>query len=146
MGQVRSILRGIAYDRQEEPARVLTRVDAALTGLRIGTLATAPIARLEQPPELAGSGRRGLRWSSAGHLPPLLLRREGRVELLQADPQTLLGAESTRSRTDAVAEVGPGDTLLFYTDGLVEQGRTGIDEGTERDRKSTRLNSSHANI
>jgi sigma-B regulation protein RsbU (phosphoserine phosphatase) len=54
------------------------------------------------------------------------------VELLQADPQTLLGAESTRPRTDAVAEVRAGDTLLFYTDGLVEQGRTGIDEGTER--------------
>ncbi|SDX36955.1 Serine phosphatase RsbU, regulator of sigma subunit [Geodermatophilus africanus] len=132
MGQVRSILRGIAYDRNEEPAGVLTRVDAALTGLRIGTLATALIARLEQPPELAGSGRRVLRWSSAGHLPPLLLRREGRVELLQAHPQTLLGAESTRPRTDAVAEVQAGDTLLFYTDGLVEQGRTGIDEGTER--------------
>jgi serine phosphatase RsbU (regulator of sigma subunit) len=31
-----------------------------------------------------------------------------------------------------VAEVGAGDTLLFYTDGLVEQGRTGIDEGTDR--------------
>jgi serine phosphatase RsbU (regulator of sigma subunit) len=132
MGQVRSILRGIAYDRQEEPARVLTRVDAALTGLRIGTLATALIARIEQPGELAGSGRRVLRWSSAGHLPPLLLRGNGRVELLASEPQTLLGAESTRPRTDAVAEVGPGDTLLFYTDGLVEQGRTGIDEGTDR--------------
>jgi phosphoserine phosphatase RsbU/P len=132
MGQVRSILRGIAYDRNEEPARVLTRVDAALTGLRIGTLATALIARLEQPPALAGSGGRVLRWSSAGHLPPLLLRGDGRVDLLRADPQTLLGAESTRPRTDAVADVCAGDTLLFYTDGLVEQGRTGIDEGTER--------------
>jgi serine phosphatase RsbU (regulator of sigma subunit) len=132
MGQVRSILRGIAYDRHEEPARVLTRVDAALTGLRIGTLATALIARLEQPRELARSGRRVLRWSSAGHLPPLLLRGDGRVELLEDGPQTLLGAESTRPRTDAVAEVDTGDTLLFYTDGLVEQGRTGIDEGTDR--------------
>ncbi|WP_448618816.1 PP2C family protein-serine/threonine phosphatase [Geodermatophilus sp. URMC 65] len=132
MGQVRSILRGIAYDRNEEPARVLARVDAALTGLRIGTLATALIARLEQPPELAGSGRRVLRWSSAGHLPPLLLHGDGRVELLASGPQTLLGAESTRPRSDAVAEVGAGDTLLFYTDGLVEQGRTGIDEGTDR--------------
>ncbi|MGR6964722.1 SpoIIE family protein phosphatase [Geodermatophilus sp. URMC 61] len=132
MGQVRSILRGIAYDRHEEPARVLTRVDAALTGLRIGTLATALIARLEQPPELAGSGRRVLRWSSAGHLPPLLLHGDGRVELLASEPQTLLGAESTAPRSDAVAEVGAGDTLLFYTDGLVEQGRTGIDEGTDR--------------
>lgn len=132
MGQVRSILRGIAYDRHEEPAQVLTRVDAALTGLRIGTLATALIARIEQPPELVGSGRRVLRWSSAGHLPPLVLRADGRVELLEADPQTLLGADSTRPRGDAVAEVASGDTLLFYTDGLVEQGRTGIDEGTAR--------------
>jgi sigma-B regulation protein RsbU (phosphoserine phosphatase) len=132
MGQVRSILRGIAYDRNEEPAQVLARVDAALTGLRIGTLATALIARLEQPPELAGSGRRVLRWSSAGHLPPLLLHGDGRVELLASEPQTLLGAESTRPRSDAMAEVGAGDTLLFYTDGLVEQGRTGIDEGTDR--------------
>ncbi|WP_100500578.1 SpoIIE family protein phosphatase [Geodermatophilus chilensis] len=132
MGQVRSILRGIAYDRCEEPARVLTRVDAALTGLRIGTLATALIARIEQPPALAGSGRRVLRWSSAGHLPPLLVCGDGRVELLEAGPQTLLGADSTRPRSDAMAEVGSGDTLVFYTDGLVEQGRTGIDEGTER--------------
>ena len=132
MGQVRSILRGIAYDRNEEPAQVLARVDAALTGLRIGTLATALIARIEQPPELGGSGRRVLRWSSAGHLPPLLLHGDGRVELLASEPQTLLGAESTRPRSDAVAEVGAGDTLLFYTDGLVEQGRTGIDEGTDR--------------
>jgi sigma-B regulation protein RsbU (phosphoserine phosphatase) len=132
MGQVRSILRGIAYDRNEEPAQVLARVDAALTGLRIGTLATALIARLEQPAELAGSGRRVLRWSSAGHLPPLLVHGDGRVELLASEPQTLLGAESTRPRSDAMAEVGAGDTLLFYTDGLVEQGRTGIDEGTDR--------------
>jgi phosphoserine phosphatase RsbU/P len=132
MGQVRSILRGIAYDRYESPARVLTRVDQALTGLRMGTLATALIARIEQPPEWAGSGLRRLRWSSAGHLPPVLLRADGRVEVLESRPQTLLGAESTRARSDCAAEVGPGDTLLFYTDGLVEQGRTGIDEGTAR--------------
>jgi serine phosphatase RsbU (regulator of sigma subunit) len=132
MGQIRSILRGIAYDRQEEPARVLTRVDAALTGLRIGTLATALIARLEQSAEEAGSGRRTLRWSSAGHLPPLLLRADGAVEVLGSAPETLLGAESTRTRTDSLADLRPEDTVLFYTDGLVEQGRSGIDEGIER--------------
>jgi serine phosphatase RsbU (regulator of sigma subunit) len=132
MGQVRSILRGIAYDRQEEPARILARVDGVLTGLRIGTLATALIARIEQTPEQAADGRRTLRWSSAGHLPPLLLRADGGVRVLESAPETLLGAESTRPRSDSVAEAGPGDTLLFYSDGLVEQGRTGIDEGTAR--------------
>jgi phosphoserine phosphatase RsbU/P len=132
MGQLRSILRGIAYDRQEEPARILTRVDAVMTGLHVGTLATVLIARIEQAPELAGTGRRTVRWSSAGHLPPLLLRADGRVEVLASAPETLLGAESSRPRSDSEADVGPGDTLVFYTDGLVEQGRTGIDEGTDR--------------
>ncbi|MGY1643947.1 PP2C family protein-serine/threonine phosphatase [Geodermatophilus sp. SYSU D00703] len=132
MGQIRSILRGIAYDRQEEPARILTRVDGVLTGLRIGTLATALIARIEQSPEQAREGRRTLRWSSAGHLPPLLLCADGTVRVLDSAPQTLLGAESHRLRTDSVAEARPGDTLLFYSDGLVEQGRTSIDEGTDR--------------
>jgi phosphoserine phosphatase RsbU/P len=132
MGQIRSILRGIAYDRQEEPARVLSRVDEALTGLRIGTLATALIARLEQSAEQAGTGRRTLRWSSAGHLPPLLLRADGSVEVLDSTPETLLGTETTRPRSDSVADLLPEDTLVFYTDGLVEQGRSGIDEGTER--------------
>ncbi|MGY1639059.1 PP2C family protein-serine/threonine phosphatase [Geodermatophilus sp. SYSU D00742] len=132
MGQVRSIVRGIAYDRQEEPARILTRVDAVLSGLHIGTLATVLIARIEQTAAEAGTGRRRVRWSSAGHLPPLLLHADGRVEALTSRPETLLGTESAHSRTDSVAELAAGDTLVFYTDGLVEQGRSGIDEGTER--------------
>ncbi|MGY1661781.1 SpoIIE family protein phosphatase [Geodermatophilus sp. SYSU D00705] len=132
MGQLRSIVRGIAFDRQEEPARILTRVDAVMSGLQVSTLATVLIARIEQARELAGTGRRTVRWSSAGHLPPLLLRADGRVELLASPPETLLGADSPHPRSDSVADVGPGDTLVFYTDGLVEQGRTGIDEGTDR--------------
>src|SRR3954463_10326222 len=81
MGQIRSILRGIAYDRPEGPAQVLTRVDKVLTGLRIGTLATALGARPEQPDEKASAELGTLRWSSAGHLPPLLLCADGTVEL-----------------------------------------------------------------
>ncbi|TQN44109.1 serine phosphatase RsbU (regulator of sigma subunit) [Blastococcus colisei] len=132
MGQVRSILRGIAYDRQEGPASILTRVDEVLTGLRIGTLATALIARLEQPTERAQDGLRTLRWSSAGHLPPLVLHPDGRVAVLDTRPEILLGAESRNRRTDHEARLRPGDTLLFYTDGLVEHGRSLIDEGIAR--------------
>ncbi|WP_138734467.1 SpoIIE family protein phosphatase [Modestobacter excelsi] len=132
MGQVRSIMRGIAYDRPESPAQVLSRVDGVLTGLAIGTLATALIARLEQPVELAGSGLRTLRWSSAGHLPPLLLCPDGRVQVLDNLPERLLGADSTGPRTDHEALLHPGDTVVFYTDGLIEHGHTGIDEGIAR--------------
>ena len=132
MGQIRSVLRGIAYDRQEEPASILTRVDEVVSGLRIGTLATALIARLEQTPEQERRGMRTLRWSSAGHLPPLVLRAAGGTELLDTRPETLLGTGVARPRTNHLATLHPGDTVLFYTDGLVEHGRTEIDEGLAR--------------
>ncbi|TFV69935.1 GAF domain-containing protein [Blastococcus sp. CT_GayMR20] len=132
MGQIRSILRGIAYDRQESPAQILSRVDEVLTGLRIGTLATALVARIEQPADQARAGLRTLRWSSAGHVPPVLLHPDGDVEVLDSAPEILLGAESTRPRTDHEVLIAPGRTLVLYTDGLVEHGRTGIDEGIAR--------------
>jgi serine phosphatase RsbU (regulator of sigma subunit) len=132
MGQIRSILRGIAYDRPESPAQVLTRVDGVLTGLHLGTMATALIARLEQPSEQAHTGLRTLRWSSAGHVPPLLLRPDGTVQSLDSRPERLLGAESPHPRTDHEVLLHPGDTVVFYTDGLIEHGRTEIDEGIAR--------------
>jgi PAS domain S-box-containing protein len=132
MGQIRSVVRGIAYDRQEEPARILTRVDQVLSGLRIGTLATALIARLEQTANQERRGLRTLRWSSAGHLPPLVLRAAGGTELLDTRPETLLGTGISPARSDHLATLHPGDTVVFYTDGLVEHGRTAIDEGLTR--------------
>src|SRR3954468_4948494 len=93
MGQIRSILRAIAYDRPESPAQVLTRVDRVLTGLRLGTLATALVGRIEQSDAQAAAGLRTLRWSSAGHLPPLLLHPDGTIRLLDTPPERLLGAE-----------------------------------------------------
>ncbi|RZU33729.1 PP2C family protein-serine/threonine phosphatase [Blastococcus saxobsidens] len=132
MGQIRSMLRGIAYDRGESPARILTRVDGALSGLHVGTLATALVARLEQRPEQVGTGRRILRWSSAGHLPPVLLRPGGRVQLLGSTAERLLGAGMITARTDHELELRTDDRVVFYTDGIVEHGRTGIDEGIER--------------
>jgi serine phosphatase RsbU (regulator of sigma subunit) len=132
MGQIRSVLRGIAYDRPETPAQVLTRVDGVLTGLGAGTLATALVARVEQTPEQEPAGRRTVRWSSAGHLPPLLLHADGRVEVLTTPPERLLGAASSSSRSDHEREVGPGDVVVLCTDGLVETGRTGLDEGLAR--------------
>jgi sigma-B regulation protein RsbU (phosphoserine phosphatase) len=132
MGQIRAILRGIAYDRPETPAQVLTRVDGVLDGLRVATLATALVARIEQPPDQVVAGLRTLRWSSAGHLPPLLLHPDGTVRLLTSPPQRLLGAGTDAPRSDHTAALQPGDTVVFYTDGIIEHGRTGIDEGIAR--------------
>jgi sigma-B regulation protein RsbU (phosphoserine phosphatase) len=129
MGQIRSMLRGVAYDSADTPSRVLTRVDSVLTGLQVGTLATALVARIEQPRAQHRVGLRTLRWSSAGHLPPLLLQPDGTVDVLATRPERLLGTDEPGARSDHQAVLRPGSTLLLYTDGLVEQGHTLLDDG-----------------
>ena len=64
MGQLRNLLRGMAYDSDDSPAVLLSRLDAAMSGLRIGTLATAVLGRVEQH---GGAEHRTwrLRWSNA---------------------------------------------------------------------------------
>jgi serine phosphatase RsbU (regulator of sigma subunit) len=129
MAQLRSAVRTLAYDRPDSPARTLERVDRVLAGLHVGTLATALVARLDRP---APDGSRALRWSSAGHLPPLLVSPDGRTRLLATTPERMLGTEEPAARSDHEATVAAGDTVLLCTDGLVEAGRVGIDEGLER--------------
>jgi sigma-B regulation protein RsbU (phosphoserine phosphatase) len=132
MAQIRSAVRTLAYDRPDSPAQTLDRVDRVLTGLHVGTLATALVARLEPGAEHAGPGIRTLRWSSAGHLPPLLLRADGTVRVLDSVPERLLGTDEPTSRTDQEETLHPGDTVVLVTDGLVEVGRCGIDQGLTR--------------
>jgi phosphoserine phosphatase RsbU/P len=100
MGQIRSMVRATAYGRSDSPAEVLTRVDTVLSGLHVGTLATALVARIEQPEAQRRQGLRTLRWSSAGHLPPLLLHPDGTVELLATAPERLLGTGTPCPRSD----------------------------------------------
>jgi serine phosphatase RsbU (regulator of sigma subunit) len=132
MSQLRSAVRTLAYDRPDSPAQTLIRVDRMLTGLDFGTLATALVARIEQPPDQARAGLRTLRWASAGHLPPLLLHPDGTVDLLDSAPERLLGVGEPTARTDHHVTVEPGSTLLLITDGLVEHGRVDIDTGLAR--------------
>jgi serine phosphatase RsbU (regulator of sigma subunit) len=54
------------------------------------------------------------------------------VRTLATPPEILLGAASTRPRTDHEAVLRPGDTLVLCTDGLVEHDRTDIDTGLAR--------------
>ncbi|WP_116452277.1 SpoIIE family protein phosphatase [Blastococcus litoris] len=133
MGQLRGMLRGIAYREGPGPAAVLSQLDAAIQGLGMGTMATAAIARVEQTPEERTAGLTRIRWCNAGHPPPLLLRADGRVEQLEHDrAQLMLGVDPTAERSDAVVTVERGATLLLYTDGLVEGRDLPLDEGIAR--------------
>jgi hypothetical protein len=111
---------------------VLRELDAAMAGLEIGTLATAAIARIEQTPEERTEGVTRLRWSNAGHPPPLLLHADGRTELLTGDrTDLLLGVDPAVPRSEWVVTVARGATVLLYTDGLVEGPGLPLDDGVE---------------
>jgi serine phosphatase RsbU (regulator of sigma subunit) len=118
MGQLRALVRAIGYDSQGTPARVLERVDAAIDGLALGNAATATalVARVEQGTDQT----RTVRWSSAGHLPPVLVRADGTSEILRIRNDLLLGMDSGAARRDHAVDLCPGDTLVLYTDGLTE--------------------------
>lgn len=137
MGQLRSILRGIAVTTNAGPAESLTRLDEAIATLLIDTTATVVAARLEQSPEDRQDGVTRLRWSNAGHPPPLVAcpgADDGvRVDVLQADrPDLLLGLSSDADRHESVAELQRGSTVLLYTDGLVERRDQPLEEGVAR--------------
>ncbi|WP_432520437.1 PAS domain-containing protein, partial [Kineococcus sp. SYSU DK006] len=90
MSQVRSLLRGIAYSSGQAPAAVLTGLDAAMEGLAVGTTATAVVARLEQSTDERARDITRLRWSNAGHPPPMLLTPDGTVSTLSGLGHDLL--------------------------------------------------------
>jgi serine phosphatase RsbU (regulator of sigma subunit) len=133
MGQLRGLLRGIAYRDGVGPAAVLTELDRAIQGLQMHALATAAIARVEQTPEERAAGVTRLRWSNAGHPPPLLLHPDGSVDVLaEGRPELMLGVDPATERTESVVTVHRGSTLLLYTDGLVEGRGLLLDEGIAR--------------
>ena len=133
MGQLRSLLRGIAYSSGGGPAAVLGDLDRAIEGLQVHTLATAAVARFEQELVDRVRGETRLRWSSAGHPPLLVLRPDGRVETLAtARADLMLGVDHTRARHEQVAVLPVGSTVLLYTDGLVEGPDLPLDDGVAR--------------
>jgi GAF domain-containing protein len=129
MGQLRGLLRGIAHHSGAGPAEVLRGLDEAIGAMHTDTLATAVVARFET----AGDGRCSLRWSNAGHPPPMVLAPDGQVRVLGGPVGDLmLGVDPSAARGEPTAEVAAGATVLLYTDGLVERRDSDVDEGIAR--------------
>jgi sigma-B regulation protein RsbU (phosphoserine phosphatase) len=61
-----------------------------------------------------------LRFSNAGHNPPLILRRDGTVEWLKLPHGMVLGVDANQDYQTLSIILAPGDTLLAYTDGVTE--------------------------
>ena len=125
MAQVRNLLRGIAFGAGGPPGDVLAGLDRAVVGLGTGVYATAVLVHVEPP---AAGAPWTVRWSLAGHPPPVLVAADGRASMLEAPPDPLLGIGGVARHTHAL-ELAPGSTLVLYTDGLVERRRVPIEQG-----------------
>ncbi|MEZ0493807.1 GAF domain-containing SpoIIE family protein phosphatase [Kineococcus sp. TBRC 1896] len=137
MAQVRGLLRAFVWDRAASPTGPVQRLDRALPGLGVDALATLVVACVEEGPDGFA-----LRWTNAGHPPPVLLHPDGRTELLAAAPDLLVGLVADAPRHEHVVPVPPGATLVLYTDGLIEQRGRSLVGGIERVRESLRGNRS----
>ncbi|MEO6711833.1 MAG: GAF domain-containing SpoIIE family protein phosphatase, partial [Mycobacteriales bacterium] len=133
MGQLRSLLRGIAAHTGVGPAGILRGVDEVLQTLQIETTATAVVARLEQSGDERSRGLTRLRWSNAGHPPPMVINPDGTVAVLAGpDADLLLGIDPTSRRIESEVALDRGATVLLYTDGLVERRGQSLDDGLMR--------------
>jgi PAS domain S-box-containing protein len=112
-GMARHTLRSSAF-REPSPSealRDLNRVMLREDGERFCTVA---LGRLERT-------YAGLRLTVAcgGHPSPIVVRRDGGVAAVGA-PGTLIGVFPDVVLEDVVVELGSGDQIVFYTDGLVD--------------------------
>ncbi|WP_336246815.1 SpoIIE family protein phosphatase [Streptomyces cupreus] len=131
MAQLHGILRALVWDHTGSPGAVVDRLDDAMPAITTVPMATLVLARVEGHPH---TGPWTLRWTSAGHPPPLLLTPGGHARYLEAGQGLVLGAPlvTGTGRPNATQSLPPGSTLLLYTDGLVES--PGSDLGTGLDR------------
>ncbi|MFG2864681.1 SpoIIE family protein phosphatase [Streptomyces sioyaensis] len=110
MGQLSSAIRSLA-NLDLEPAQVLHNLDCSTRGLE-QCIATCVYA-------ICDPGHRQWRISTAGHLPPVLMRPGHAPQLLELPTGVPLGVGDIPFDTTTL-DLHAGDQLLLYTDGLVE--------------------------
>jgi PAS domain S-box-containing protein len=124
MGQLRSAVRALAC-AAFGPDEVLEHLDAVAEQLPRARMATLVYAEIELE-----TGR--LRYASAGHPPMLLMQPEQDATLIWDGRSIPLGARlGPRLQTVGEVDMRAGARLLLYTDGLVEQSASSLDEALE---------------
>jgi serine phosphatase RsbU (regulator of sigma subunit) len=113
---VRHSIRAFAFVRSS-PAQVLGAVNEVMLGHALSQrFATVVVARLD----LTRTPVRAV-VAGAGHPPPVLLGADGSTWCPHAEGM-MLGVRSGSNVRDVAVELGPGCTLVLYTDGLLDAG------------------------
>jgi sigma-B regulation protein RsbU (phosphoserine phosphatase) len=111
-----------SYDRPDsDPARIASEINRHLCYLRpVAPFVTAFLARID-------CQRGELTYCNAGHFPPILLRADGRTELLERGGPLLGAIEGAKFELGKLI-LEPGDTLVAYSDGVLECRNTSGEE------------------
>ena len=109
-----------------DPARIASEINRHLCYLRpVAPFATAFLARIN-----CDLGE--LTYCNAGHCPPILLRADGRTDLLEKGGPLLGAIEGAEFELGEMI-LEPGDTLVAYSDGVLECRNTSEEEfGVDR--------------
>ncbi|MEU6890613.1 SpoIIE family protein phosphatase [Streptomyces sp. NPDC046557] len=124
MGQLRIVLRAYATEGHS-PATVMARASVFLHELDTDRFATCTYVEADLATGV-------LQLVRAGHIDPLLRTRDGDCRRITAEGGMPLGLSAEFGRLEypvTTMELGPGETLLLCTDGLVEQPGTDLDQG-----------------
>ena len=135
MSQLRTALRAYAVEGLQ-PAGVVAKLHRLVGHLRVGLSTTLTYLDLD-PFSLE------VRYVSAGHLPVLHVPAAGPPRYLTGARSTPLGAAPAQASIpqDSLF-LDPGDSLLLYTDGLVERRDASIDTRLEQLRAAVETTSS----
>ncbi|WP_028477740.1 SpoIIE family protein phosphatase [Nocardia sp. CNY236] len=121
MGQLRTAARALLL-RGAGPAQLLAELDTVASRIP-GAMCTTACAAILDP------ARRLVRYSSAGHMPPILADVDSTGRLLEGGRSVPLATFDPPRRPEATTALAPGATLVLFTDGLVEQRGVDIDDG-----------------
>jgi anti-sigma regulatory factor (Ser/Thr protein kinase)/putative methionine-R-sulfoxide reductase with GAF domain len=128
MGQIRTGLRAYALDGHG-PGETLKRLDRLLQAIRTRGMATA--AYLIVNPAVGT-----VRCAWAGHPPPIVISAQGEARVLDIRPAPPLGTLRYSTYREIETALAPDETLLLYTDGLIESREEPLTVGLERLRET----------
>ncbi|MER8192570.1 SpoIIE family protein phosphatase [Streptomyces microflavus] len=126
MGQLRIVLRAYAAEGHS-PATVVARASVFLHELDTDRFATCTYAEVDLTTGVVQVVR-------AGHVDPLVRDVDGSCRRMPSDGGLPLGLSAEFGRLEypvTTAELDPGQTMILFTDGLVELPGSDLDEGMQ---------------
>lgn len=132
MGRLRASLRAYAVMEGEDPVAVLSDLELLLRLTEPARSATALFAYCEP-------ASRKITMAGAGHSPPLLIG-ERRTEFVETSLSAPLGMLACWEAPSVEFRAAPGETVLLYTDGLLQR------TGDPMDRAFARLHAAAASV